>query len=262
MATMGESARKRTGKGKTSSRVREPAKVATEVMTFLEAEADVARAKSSQRFFKGEVALFGVPAAAQRKFAKSLVQRLKADWSWSQAVRLADILIKDPHLEAKSVGLLVLGEFRDDFPVNLLPRLKSWLAWHSGNWATVDLLAPDLLGALLDRHPDLITDVESWTESRSLWVRRGAAVAFVKHARKGKHLGVVYRIARRLLDDEEDLMHKAVGWLLREAGKTDRERLERFLLKHGPRIPRTTLRYAIERFPARDRKRLLAVTKG
>ena len=90
MATMGESARKRTGKGKTSSRVREPAKVATEVMTFLEAEADVARAKSSQRFFKGEVALFGVPAAAQRKFAKSLVQRLKADWSWSQAVRLAD----------------------------------------------------------------------------------------------------------------------------------------------------------------------------
>jgi 3-methyladenine DNA glycosylase AlkD len=64
------------------------------------------------------------------------------------------------------------------------------------------------------------------------------------------------------LGDPEDLMHKASGWLLREAGKTDAERLEKFLLTHGPAIPRTTVRYSIERFPEGKRKELLVATRG
>ena len=70
-----------------------------------------------------------------------------------------------------------------------------------------------------------------------------------------------YDIATRLLDDKEDLIHKAVGWLLREAGKRDRDRLEAYLLAQGKRLPRTTLRYAIEKFPKDDRKRLMAATR-
>ncbi len=70
-----------------------------------------------------------------------------------------------------------------------------------------------------------------------------------------------YDIATRLQGDKEDLIHKAVGWLLREAGKVDRERLEAYLLDQGTRTPRTTLRYAIEKFPKEDRKRIMAATK-
>jgi 3-methyladenine DNA glycosylase AlkD len=71
-----------------------------------------------------------------------------------------------------------------------------------------------------------------------------------------------YMIVEDLLDDVHDLMHKACGWLLRETGKADARRLEQFLLIHGPRIPRTTVRYAIERFPQRKRKSLLVKTRG
>lgn len=95
-----------------------------------------------------------------------------------------------------------------------------------------------------------------------MWVRRGSAVAFVPHARKGRLLDGAYAVAELLLGDDEDLIHKAVGWLLREAGKTDAGRLTRFLLEHGPSIPRTAVRYAIERFPEKERKRLLAATRG
>lgn len=70
-----------------------------------------------------------------------------------------------------------------------------------------------------------------------------------------------YEVATELLDDKEDLIHKAVGWLLPEAGKVDRARLEAYLLGKGPRLPRTTLRYAIEKFPKEDRKRLLEATR-
>ena len=74
-------------------------------------------------------------------------------------------------------------------------------------------------------------------------------------------LDAAYEIAGSLLGDREDLIHKATGWLLRECGKTDTGRLERFLLRHGPGIPRTTLRYAIERIPARRRKEILEATR-
>ena len=70
-----------------------------------------------------------------------------------------------------------------------------------------------------------------------------------------------YDVVASLLDDTEDLMHKACGWLLREAGKTDVKRLERFLLRQGPAVPRTSVRYAIERFPEAHRKRLLVATR-
>ena len=92
-------------------------------------------------------------------------------------------------------------------------------------------------------------------------MRRGATVAFVPLVKQKKYVPTAYKIASRLFDDKEDLIHKAVGWLLRETGKSDMERLKRFLLKHGPKIPRTSLRYAIERFPKDERKQLLEATR-
>jgi 3-methyladenine DNA glycosylase AlkD len=92
--------------------------------------------------------------------------------------------------------------------------------------------------------------------SRLLWDRRIAALAtfyFIRHGRPEQ----AERVVRLLMDDEHDLVHKACGWMLREVGKIDRPRLERFLQRHGRRLPRTTLRYAIERFPPRQRARYL-----
>jgi 3-methyladenine DNA glycosylase AlkD len=71
-----------------------------------------------------------------------------------------------------------------------------------------------------------------------------------------------YALAQDRLGEQEDLMHKALGWLLREAGKTDSRRLQAFLLRHGPSLPRTSLRYAIERFPENERQRLLKATRS
>jgi 3-methyladenine DNA glycosylase AlkD len=86
-------------------------------------------------------------------------------------------------------------------------------------------------------------------------------VPFVKHAGKGRDLDRAYRIVTALLPDSQDLIHKATGWTLRECGKADAARLEKYLLEHGPSIPRTTLRYAIERFPEAKRQRILQKTK-
>jgi 3-methyladenine DNA glycosylase AlkD len=94
-----------------------------------------------------------------------------------------------------------------------------------------------------------------------MWVRRASMVGLIPRARRGESLDLVYDIARRLHADGEDLIQKAVGWTLREAGKTDMARLERYLRATGTAIPRTTLRYAIERFPERKRRAILAATR-
>ncbi|MFQ5752402.1 MAG: DNA alkylation repair protein, partial [bacterium] len=106
-----------------------------------------------------------------------------------------------------------------------------------------------------------ISEIINWRHSQNLWLRRACAVSFVGLARKGEHLETVYEITESLFVDKEDLIQKAIGWLLREAGKTDPKRLTSFLLLHGSRIPRTTLRYAIEKFSEQKRKQILTKTK-
>ena len=103
--------------------------------------------------------------------------------------------------------------------------------------------------------------MESWNRSPNLWLRRASAVSFVKPAGKGRYLDHAYRIATALQPDSHDLIHKACGWLLREAGKSDAARLEGYLLAHGSAISRTTVRYAIKRFPASKRQRILQETR-
>ena len=94
------------------------------------------------------------------------------------------------------------------------------------------------------------------------WTRRASAVTFIIPLRKGEFLDIAYEIATVLIRDKEnDLVQKGNGWMLREAGGADQGRLERFLLEHGPETPRTTLRYAIEKFPPEKRAQLLAKTK-
>src|SRR5262249_61187038 len=111
------------------------------------------------------------------------------------------------------------------------------------------------------KQPELCARLRAWSRDRNMWVRRVSVVGLIHRARRGESLDLVYAIARRLHGDREDLIQKAVGWALREAGKTDMARLERYLRANGPSIPRTTLRYAIERFPPAKRRELLVATR-
>jgi 3-methyladenine DNA glycosylase AlkD len=114
------------------------------------------------------------------------------------------------------------------------------------NWNLVDASAPYILGAhLLRRKRALLYQL---ARSPNLWERRMAVLATFAFIREDD-FGDTLELTRRLLDDQRELMHKACGWMLREIGKRDRSVLERFLLEHHRAMPRTMLRYAIERFP-------------
>ena len=122
------------------------------------------------------------------------------------------------------------------------------------NWDLVDLSAPNIVGAhLLDRSRKPLYTL---AKSNDLWKRRIAILATFTFIRQND-FDDAFRIAKTLLQDDHDLLHKAVGWMLREVGKRDQRAEERFLKQHYKKMPRTMLRYAIERFPEGKRRNYL-----
>ena len=240
-------------------------RVAEQVTRALTRLARPAHDFDARCYFRGDVNLgfYNVGTTAVRELARSIHSAHRHEWSIDEALALANRLIRDRHLEAKMVGIEVVRRYRREFAPRLLSVWKRWLAeGHSANWATTDAICGYLIGPLLAIHPHMAARLRPWADHRSLWVRRASAVSLVASARKGHALDLAYEIATRLQPDSEDLIHKAVGWLLREAGKTDVRRLQRYLLRRGSSMPRTSLRYAIERMTPAQRQRLLRMTRA
>jgi 3-methyladenine DNA glycosylase AlkD len=128
---------------------------------------------------------------------------------------------------------------------------------HINNWDLVDQSSYHIVGKYLYSCPEKEWDVlYKWGASDHLWSRRIAIVSTLEFIRNN-HLATTYNLSLELINDPHDLIHKACGWMLREAGKRDMDQLELFILKHGSKMPRTMLRYAIEKFPEKKRKKLL-----
>jgi 3-methyladenine DNA glycosylase AlkD len=242
-----------------------PKQLAAQAEREMKAAAKVRTARQAKYYFKPgeEVWFFGVDTPTQRRIAGGLYQRVREVWTIADATQFCDLLIKRREMELKNAGILLLARYRKSFDKSLLRNIESWLANdHCANWAATDALCGEVLGPLIRQHPSLASKLKAWTGKRNLWLRRASAVGIIHSARRGERLDDAYAIAESLFKYPEDLIHKATGWMLREAGKPDPTRLESFLLEHGPRIPRMTLRYAIERFPPERRKTLLEKTKG
>lgn len=242
-----------------------PAQAVKQILKTLKAAGTPGRAAQSRVYFKPDedVEFYGLATAETRQIEREFFATVKSSWTYDDALAFCELMMRERHLEAKQIGFELLARFKRQFAPELLKVIKRWLLEnHSANWATTDGLCSAVVSPLAQKHPELIREFKHWTQDKNLWVRRVSAVALTGLARRGKHLDEAYEISEALFSYPEDLIHKATGWLLRDAGRTDEQRLEKFLSQHGPQIPRTALRYAIERFPPEKRKEILAKTKA
>jgi 3-methyladenine DNA glycosylase AlkD len=222
----------------------------------LRAKADPARAASVARFFRtgpgayGEGDVFlGVTMPQVRAVARAHRDLPLA--------ALAGLLASKLH-EERMLAVVVLADRAARAEPSEADALARFYVKHLdgiNNWDLVDVSAPHVLGPyFLDRSR---APLHRLARSPSVWRRRVAILTTQHFIRQGE-VAETMRIARLLLRDEHDLIHKAVGWMLREAGKRDPAALDRFLATHAARMPRTMLRYAIERLPAEQRERWMA----
>lgn len=215
-----------------------------------------------QRFFKtgkgeyGEGDRFlGVMVPDQRKVANK----------YFKTVTLAEInklLYSSYHEERLTALLMLVAKFNQSL-VKEQTEIFRYYIKHSqqvNNWDLVDLTAPNIIGAYTFNHSDSKT-LYQLVKSENLWQRRIAIVATFYYLRQGRFTDT-FSLAEILIKDDHDLIHKAVGWMLREVGKRGgKNELINFLNKHVFMMPRTMLRYAIEKFPDPERKKYLNIKK-
>lgn len=167
----------------------------------------------------------------------------------------AETLIQSKYHEERMLGLLILAK-KYNISSSESEKIKIYNLYlknfkHVNGWDLVDVTCPHVVGRhLMSRDRKILY---TWIKSKHLWTRRIGMVANWWFIRKGD-VSDVFKMAHLLLKDEHSLMHKAVGWMLREAGKKDIKKLKDFLKNYAHKMPRTMLRYSIERFPEKQRK--------
>lgn len=216
------------------------------------------RAKHSLRFFKtgkGEYGygdkFLGVTVPNQRKVAKFF-----ADLPLEEIQKL----LKSPFHESRLTALLILvsqHERGDKFSKEKIARFYLKNLGKVNNWDLVDLSAPYILGSYFMDHPR--GELYKLAKSPNIWLRRVSIMATFRFIREENKFSDTFKIASILIRDKHDLIHKAVGWMLREVGKKSISAEEKFLEKTAAIMPRTMLRYAIERLPEIKRKYYLSL---
>ncbi|MDD5756813.1 MAG: DNA alkylation repair protein, partial [bacterium] len=122
-----------------------------------------------------------------------------------------------------------------------------WVKKYINNWAKCDTFCNHAVGALVEKYPALLPELKVWARSDNRWVKRAAAVTLILPARRGKFLKEALEIADILLLDQDDLVQKGYGWLLKEASRQHQQEVFAYLMKHKKIIPRTAFRYALEK---------------
>jgi 3-methyladenine DNA glycosylase AlkD len=228
------------------------------VKAALREVADPERAAGAARFFKTGKGEYG----AGDKFIGVTVPQMRSVAQQFETLPLGEVgkLLDDSCHECRATALLILVEqFRRAEMARRQAIIDLYFAKleRVNNWDLVDGSAPLLLGAFLEDKPRGVLD--ELAASDHLWRQRIAIVATQHFIKRGDFRDTL-RIAEALLNHEHDLIHKAVGWMLREVGKRDKRQLVAFLASRYQQMPRTMLRYAIERFPEPERKRYLRGT--
>ena len=220
----------------------------------LSRKADSEKAKFSQKFFRTEKGGYG---EGDRFIGITVpdVRRLAREFAAMPIPEILKMIASRVHEERLFALIILVARYTrgDENEKEGLYRLYMRELPHVNNWDLVDTSAPTFIRHLLDKDKAPIYQL---AKSKRMWDRRVAIVGTQGFIRQGK-LDDTFKLAEILLHDEEDLMHKAVGWTLREAGKRDEGRLKKFLDRHAAEMPRTMLRYAIEHFPEAVRKQYL-----
>ena len=229
--------------------------IVTEIKKRLEALGDPRVAEASRRFFKTGPGEYG-EGDRFRGIRVPVLRGLAKEYQ-SITVPEAGRLLGSTFHEDRLLALLILVRLYsrgDEASRGEIYRLYLKSARFINNWDLVDSSAEHIVGAFLWDRPR--APLGRLAKSVDLWERRIAVMATFHFVKRGE-FGETLAVARALLSDREDLIHKAVGWMLREVGNRDPETEEEFLKEHYKRMPRVMLRYAIERFPEEKRRRYL-----
>ncbi len=215
----------------------------------LESLSDEQIRQRSQRFFKEEIQLHGVKSAIftsiQKKWFKTIKQLPK-----EEILEICEALWQTGLFEEQIIACNWSAAVSKQFKPTDFPLLQSWIEKYITNWATCDTFCNHTMGAFIEMYPQHMHYLKHMTKSPNRWMRRASAVSLIVPARKGLFLADILDIADLLLTDADDMVQKGYGWMLKVAADKHQQVILNFVIARKESMPRTALRYAIEKMPA------------
>lgn len=213
--------------------------------------------KISQGFFKEQITSYGVKSAVVSKLSKECFKFIK-DKPKTDIFDLCDKLWQSGYIEESFIACnwsyFVHKKYSpEDFKV-----FEKWVDTYVSNWASCDTLCNHTIGEFLEMYPDYLKELPKWAKSGNRWKRRAASVSLIIPAKKGMFLKEIFEIANILLTDKDDLVQKGYGWMLKAASQAHQKDVFDYVIKKKYEMPRTALRYAIEKMPAELKSKAMA----
>lgn len=200
------------------------------------------------RFFKEEVSLYGIRSKTVSDIARTNYALIK-EKPKKDILSLCDSLWQSGMMEETFVACMWSEKLAGKFVGEDFKTLERWVHKYVNNWASCDTLCNHTVGDFIQKYPGFIPELKRWARSENRWVKRASAVSLIIPARRGKFLIDIFDIAEILLLDGDDMVQKGYGWMLKEASKPNQIEVFDFVIRHKAVMPRTALRYAIEKMP-------------
>lgn len=210
----------------------------------------------AQRFFKEDVKFHGVKSAAVKKIAQKYQRAIKGR-DKRDIFALCENLLQSGYGEEAFIAFEWAYSLRKEYEPADFRVFESWIRKYVDNWAKCDTLCNHTIGAFIEKYPGFIENLKGWARSENRWLKRASAVTLILPARKGDFLSEVLEISDILLKDEDDLVQKGYGWMLKEASKKHQEEVYEYIMRRKSDMPRTALRYAIEKMPEDLRRKAM-----
>ncbi len=231
-----------------------------EVRQELKASAEEKYRRDNQKYFKEKISCYGVRTPIVRKIAKKYLKEIK-HFDKKEVFALAEELFENEYNEEATIAIQWVGEFSKQFKKSDFRIFEKWLTKYIDNWGKDDDFCLHIIYLMIEKYPDLINKVKLWSFSKNMWLRRASAVSFITTI-SGFHttrhdLKDIFEIAETLFYDKEDLVQKGYGWMLKSASVHNQKEVFEFVMKHKSSMPRTALRYAIEKMPINLQKQAM-----
>ncbi len=214
--------------------------------------------ESGMRFFREAVDMYGVRSGVVVSIGKEVFKTSCLGYSKEEVFSLCETLWQSGKMEESFIACNWSYAVRKSYTSDDMRVFEAWVSKYVTNWASCDTLCNHTVGTLIDCYPDLLTDLKRWAHSPDRWMKRAAAVSLIIPARQGRYLNDIFDIADILLTDSDDMVQKGYGWMLKAASQAHQQEVFDYVFSNKMVMPRTALRYAIEKMPDDMRKQAMA----
>lgn len=221
---------------------------------------DLKYKKGAINFFKEPIKVYGVRSKIVYQITQKYFSEIKV-LDKKEFFTLSEQMLKSNFHEEAIIVFTWTQKLIKKFDASDFKIFEGWLNRYVNNWGKVDALCPHTINYFVQNYPTVIPRIKKWTSSKNRWMRRAAAVSFISGSRdfpQRKNLKDIFWIAKKLIKDQDDLVQKGYGWMLKRAAENFERDVFNFVMKYKKEMPRTALRYAIEKMPKELKDKIMA----